>query len=140
MPHPSPYDLIRKASQRATAADRWTALKVNTTKRAPLVKAPSSAPPETAPPGLAAPAQQQPFAPAQPRHPHVDEVAQRHEAAWKAAMPLQAWTPAPPQDGPPSAPYAWRDRPQKEDGRTGAQGTQGDGEGEGDAGDLTKAP
>ncbi|MCL1964031.1 MAG: hypothetical protein FWF69_03095 [Firmicutes bacterium] len=109
MPHPSPFDLIQKASRRATAADRWAALKVNTQQRIPLVNKQQ----KPAPPELPYPAYQEerpvsqipqpPFSPPsfpQPHHPHVDEVAQRHEQAWKNAMPLQTWTTKPAQDKP----------------------------------------
>jgi len=90
MPQPSPYDLIQKAARRSTAADRWTELKANTQQRTPLQKpqAPASDPP-IAPTAPEIP--QPPFFPPQPHHPYVDEVVQRHEQAWKNALPLQSW-------------------------------------------------
>jgi len=126
MPYTSPYDLIQKASRRITSADRWATIKANTQERtsvpdsAPAPPAPQPGP--YAPPGQQPPAQparanareteaapvlmQPPFAPPQMRHPHLDEIAQRHTQALKNASARQEWKMPKAQDRPMPQPPA----------------------------------
>ncbi len=117
MPHPSPYDLIHKASRHATATDRWAALKSNAQERI-AVNPQHAEPPYAPPPQEQAPAQppiapraqslpdpiipQPPFPPPQPRHPYLDEIASRHTQAIKSALEPREWNPRKPQEAPPA--------------------------------------
>ena len=108
MTHPSPYDLIQKASRNPGAADRWAALQTNT--RASF--APVTPPQETAafaaqgaaektypaaphePPSRPASRPElidPPFRPPQPRHAALDDIALRHQQARKAASRSIEW-------------------------------------------------
>ncbi len=115
MPHPSPFDMIQKASRRSTASDRWAALKANATERYPVAPPPSTPEPipepaaRTGAPATDQPAPvllQPPFAPPQPRHPFLDDIAQRHIQAVRSAMAPQAWYQTPAGDRPISVPPA----------------------------------
>lgn len=53
MNHPSPFDLIQKATRNTTAADRWAALQTNTQARTAVPAAPYPSRDEFAPPASA---------------------------------------------------------------------------------------
>lgn len=105
MPHPSPYDLIHKATRKTTSADRWAALKVNAQERIPLTNPQKQTIPdkqtyiETEPntaqnaQSPQAPYLQPPFPSPAPRHAAIDEIAQRHTQAARNALKPQAWDP-----------------------------------------------
>lgn len=98
MHNPSPFDMIRKASNQSNMSDRWAVLLNNTQERIPIDK---ETPPakqavqhhesqehESTPyPQLMDP----PFSPPQARHPMLDEIAQRHTKAIKNARKSQEW-------------------------------------------------
>lgn len=98
MHNPSPFDMIRKATGNSNNADRWAALINNSQERIPVTKespvtstpdqvAPSYVPESNQHPQLMQP----PFPPPQPRHPYLDEIAQRHTQALKSARKSQEW-------------------------------------------------
>ncbi len=107
MPQPSPYDLVRKASGRATATDRWAVLKNNAQERiavAPLPQSAAPSPHRAEPRGGSLPEPiipQPPFPPPQQRHPHLDEIATRHAQATRAALEPREWNPAKAREQPP---------------------------------------
>ena len=110
MSHPSPYDLIQKATRSATATDRWAALQASAKARVSVGTQQGQAgisqsaafpgqgaeyiPAQSAPPAPSRPPQSHPelidppFAPPQPRHSSLDDIAQRHEQAKKAAAAM----------------------------------------------------
>ncbi len=116
MPDASPFDLIRKASRTNASSDRWAALASSASERHPVTQAPAAEAQQDAPQ-----IPQVPFAPPQARHPHLDEIAQRHLQAVRNAMPPQEWTMRPAQprpEPPPAQPDA-----AKSDPLVGPQGT-----------------
>lgn len=104
MRNPSPFDMIRKANGNGNNADRWAALinnsqdRIPVTNEKPIVKdhtVPSaveqSPTPYVVDSGVRSQLMQPPFPPPQPRHPYLDEIAQRHTQALKSARKSQEW-------------------------------------------------
>lgn len=98
MHNPSPFELIRKAAGRGNNADRWAALINNSQTRMPVTKETPIAQQAEKPASAGAPEEaaysqlmQPPFPPPQPRHPFLDEIAQRHTQAIKSAKKPQEW-------------------------------------------------
>ena len=109
MHNPSPFELIRKASKKANTSDRWAALLNNAQERIPVAQEQETPPVRQAETGhenyprenYAYPQlMDPPFAPPQPRHPMLDEIAQRHTKALKNAKKPQEWALRQPTDEP----------------------------------------